>query len=141
MTMFQLIAVPLAALLFLRSAVRFLRGEGHRWITALAAALWLVAGTMIAQPEVTNTVARFFGIGRGADLVSYIIALSFLISVVYFYHKYRKLNSDVTEIVRTLALRDALEGGSRALVNSPKGSPAERSGMSKVSGEPPSEAE
>lgn len=108
MTMFQWIAVPLAALLFLRSAMRFLRGEGYRWVAALAAVLWLAAAVTIAQPDLTNRVARFFGIGRGADLVSYLVALSFLVSVIYFYHKYRKLNSDVTEIVRSLAIQDAL---------------------------------
>ncbi len=110
MTMFQLIAVPIAALLFLRSGVRFLRRDGHRWVAALSMALWLAAGITIAQPDLTNTVARFFGIGRGADLVSYLIALSFLASVVYFYHKYRKLNSDVTEIIRSLAIQDAAKG-------------------------------
>jgi len=110
MTIFQLIAVPLAALLFLRSGMRFLRGDGHRWVAALSMALWLAAGITIAQPDLTNTIARFFGIGRGADLVSYLIALSFLASVVYFYHKYRKLNSDVTEIIRSLAIQDAITG-------------------------------
>lgn len=110
MTMFQVIAVPLAALLFLRSGVRFLRRDGHRWVAALSMGLWLAAGITIAQPDLTNTIARFFGIGRGADLVSYLIALSFLASVVYFYHKYRKLNSDVTEIIRSLAIQDATKG-------------------------------
>lgn len=110
MTMFQLIAVPIAALLFLRSGARFLRRDGHRWVAALSMVLWLAAGITIAQPDLTNTVARFFGIGRGADLVSYLIALSFLASVVYFYHKYRKLNSDVTEIIRSLAIQDATSG-------------------------------
>jgi hypothetical protein len=107
MTVFQMIAVPLAALLFLRSGVRFVRGDGHRWVAILSMALWLAAGIAIAQPGLTNTVARFFGIGRGADLVSYFIALAFLASVVYFYHKYRKLNSDVTEIIRRLAIQNA----------------------------------
>ena len=109
MTVFQLIAVPLAALLFIRSAIRFLRGDGHRWVAALSAAIWLAAGITILRPEVTNTVARFLGIGRGADLVLYVLALSFLVSLVYFYHKYRQLNSDLTEIVRSLAIRDAEE--------------------------------
>ena len=109
MTLFQLIAVPLAALLFLRSGVRFVRGEGHRLVAVLSMALWLAAGITIAQPDLTNTLARFFGIGRGADLVSYFIALAFLASVVYFYHTYRKLNSDVTEIIRRLAIQDATQ--------------------------------
>jgi hypothetical protein len=109
MILFQLIAVPLAVLLFIRSAARFLRGAGNRWVAALSAALWLAAGITILQPEVTNTVARFLGIGRGADLVLYVLALSFLVSLVYFYHKYRQLSSDLTEIVRSLAIRDADE--------------------------------
>ncbi|NNG16928.1 MAG: DUF2304 domain-containing protein [Gemmatimonadales bacterium] len=141
MIVFQLIAVPLAALLFLRSAVKFLRGKGHRWVAALTAAIWLAAGITILQPEVTNTVARLLGIGRGADLVLYVLALSFLVALVYFYHKVRRLNSDLTEIVRTLAIRDALNGGSRGLVNTPKDPPAERSGMKREAAESPSDAE
>jgi hypothetical protein len=123
MIVFQLIAVPLAALLFIRSAVRFLRGDGHRWVAALSAAIWLAAGIAILRPEVTNTVARFLGIGRGADLVLYVLALSFLVSLVYFYHKYRQLNSDLTEIVRSLAIRDAEERSPRDR-SDPQKSPA-----------------
>ena len=120
MIVFQLIAVPLAALLFIRSTVRFLRGDGHRWVAALTAAIWLAAGITILQPEVTNTVARFLGIGRGADLVLYLLALSFLTSLVYFYHKYRQLNSDLTEIVRSLAIRDAEERWPRDRLDPPE---------------------
>jgi hypothetical protein len=109
MILFQLIAVPLAAFLFLRSAIRFVRGDGHRWVAALSGAIWLAAGITILQPEVTNAVARILGIGRGADLVLYLLALSFLVSLVYFYHKVRQLNSDLTEIVRSLAIGDAKE--------------------------------
>ena len=119
MILFQLIAVPLAALLFIRSAIRFFRGSGPRWVAALAGAIWLAAGITILQPEVTNAVARLLGIGRGADLVLYLLTLSFLISLVYFYHKYRQLNSDLTEIVRSLAIRDAEERWPRTAVDPP----------------------
>ena len=88
--------------------------------TVLSAASWLAAGITILQPEVTNTVARFLGIGRGADLVLYVVSLSFLVSLVYFYHKYRQLNSDLTEIVRSLAIQDAEERWPRDRVDPPE---------------------
>lgn len=105
MTFFQLVAIPLVALLFLRSAAKFVRGNGPRRVAGLTAILWLAAGVTIFQPEVTNRFARFVGIGRGADLVLYLVTLSFLASLVYFYHKFRTLNSNVTEIVRFLAIQ------------------------------------
>ena len=47
------------------------------------------------------------GIGRGADLVIYLVAIAFLVSVFYFYHKYRQLSSELTEVVRSIALERA----------------------------------
>jgi hypothetical protein len=108
MIVFQFIAVPLCALFFWRSLRRFLRGERHRLLSLISALLWAAAGVAIVRPELTNVVATGLGIGRGADLVVYLSAISFLAAFFYFYQKTRKLESDLTEVVRSLALQDAL---------------------------------
>lgn len=109
MIVFQWIAVPLATLLFLHGAWRLLRGDRPRWSLALATLFWLAAATAIAWPELTNAVAGWLGIGRGADLLIYLTAISFFVSFLYFYRKHARIESAITEIVRELAIRQAEE--------------------------------
>jgi hypothetical protein len=123
MIVFQLIAVPIVLLLFLRSIYRLVKGHRPRWGPLLGAAIWLAAAVAIIRPELSNEVAGLLGIGRGADLVIYIVAISFVASFLYFYQKNRKLESEITEIVRTLAIRRALDerGGDSDSGNDPRG--------------------
>ena len=106
---FQLVAVPLVALLFLRSAYRVVRRERSRWGSFVGAVIWFSAGVAIVRPEVTNELAALLGIGRGADLLLYLLAISFLASSFYFYQKYHRLESDLTRVVRHLAVREATD--------------------------------
>ena len=110
MVAFQLIAVPLVLLLLFRSAMRVIRGERPRWTAILGVCVWSVAGVSIVAPELTNRVAAWMGIGRGADLLIYIVALSFAVVAFYSYQRFRRLESQITEIVRAMALRDTEEG-------------------------------
>jgi len=104
MTIFQWVGLPLVGLLFLRSAVQLARGVRPRLTIVVSLGIWLSAGIAIARPDVTTALARLLGIGRGADLVIYLVAIAFLVSVFYFYHKYRQLSSELTEVVRSIAL-------------------------------------
>jgi len=104
MTAFQWIGLPLVAALFIRSAVRLLRGERPRFTILLGLVIWLAAAVAIYRPAITTEVARFLGIGRGADLLIYLVAIAFLVSVFYFYRKYRQLSSELTQVVRSIAL-------------------------------------
>jgi hypothetical protein len=103
-TIFQWVGLPLVSLLFLRSGYQLVRGVRPRTTILVSLGIWLAAGVAIARPDVTTQVARLLGIGRGADLVIYLVAMAFLVSVFYFYHKYRQLSSELTEVVRSIAL-------------------------------------
>jgi hypothetical protein len=106
-TLFQWITLPIVAILFVRSLVVLVRGNQPRGTALLGAVIWFAAGCAILFPEITIRVASWLGIGRGADLVLYILVISYLISVFYVYNRFRKLESNVTEIVRAMAIRDA----------------------------------
>jgi hypothetical protein len=71
--------------------------------------LWVTAGVAIARPELTVTVARALGIARGADLVFYFAILAMFIGFFAVYTKFRRVENDITTLVRQLTLREALD--------------------------------
>ena len=113
MLVFQLVAIPLAVLLFLWGAARFFLGDRPRWIALARPLLWLAAAVAVWRPDLTTRVAGFLGIGRGADLLLYALALAFLASLFYFYRKSRQLEGDITRLARHIALTTAENAAER----------------------------
>lgn len=107
MNLFQWVTLPLVGLLALNSLIRLVRGRQPRWIHLTSAVVWIVAGVTIAVPDSTTRIARILGIGRGADLLTYLLAIAFVIATSYFYHRYRRLTIDLTRLTRHIALRSA----------------------------------
>ena len=108
MNLFQIITLPLVFLLFVRSAVHLVRGTRGRAIPFLEAIIWLLAGIAILQPNLTAEIANLIGIGRGADLILYLLVLSNLVSWFYFYRRLQQQESIISELVRQIAIRDGL---------------------------------
>jgi len=108
LNIFQLIFVPLIAILFLRSLMIFGRGR-HRLAAFLGAAVWLAAGATVLRPDLTIAVAKMMGIGRGADLILYMFVVAFLFASFYVYNRMEQLESILTSIVRQMAIRDNLD--------------------------------
>jgi hypothetical protein len=108
MNWFQIASLPLAGFLFLRAASRYARGGRGRMPAFFSALLWLAAAAAIANPDLTTIAAGMLGIGRGADLLLYILALLFAGSVFYFYNRLYRVECSLTDIVRDMAIRDGL---------------------------------
>jgi hypothetical protein len=108
MTLFQLLAVPIALGLAARGALRLLRGERHRLRGILGTLLWLAAAVTILIPNATTEIANRLGIGRGTDLVTYVVALAFLWSWFYFHQKITRNARQLTDLCRALAVERAL---------------------------------
>ena len=110
MNTFQIVALPVLALLALRELLRLQRGTAafKQWLvrTAVLAAA-LVA---IAQPELTNRFAHAIGIGRGAVVVLYLFVLAFLFTSFAFYSRSVRLERQVTVLVGKLAQLEAQRG-------------------------------
>lgn len=107
MNLFQLLglaAIALAALGVARAVRRhrLAPGPGALWI-----GLWVAAGVFIARPEWTALVARRLGIARGADLVFYCGILGGMVGFLAVYVRLRRLESQITRLVRELALARA----------------------------------
>jgi hypothetical protein len=109
MNPFQIIFLPIVFFLFLRSLISLVRGSQPRKVMLLGTFIWLAAGIAIAWPDMTIRVAALLGIGRGADLILYLVAIAYMISMFYMYLRFRKVEANITEIVRQLAIRNVEE--------------------------------
>lgn len=63
-----------------------------------------VAALSIFFPGLLSHVARFFGIGRGTDLVLYGLIVSFLVYMATTYQRFRQMESTLTLLSRRIAL-------------------------------------
>ncbi len=65
------------------------------------------AVAMVARPDWANSLAQFVGVGRGADLLTYLglSGLGFL--WLQLYTRQRAQNEQITDLVRRMALLEA----------------------------------
>lgn len=69
-------------------------------------AVWIAAAVVVAKPDTTTLVARFLGVGRGADLILYAAVITLLILVFQLHVAHHKLERQLTEMVRKQALEE-----------------------------------
>ena len=110
MTVFQIIFVPVCAGMAVWCFVRLFRTDVSRRNGLLWVFLWSMAAVLISQPSSTTSIARWFGISRGADLILYLATLTGMAACIYFYLKHRRLEILVTDLIRRGAIVDARQG-------------------------------
>ena len=106
--LFQILAIVVVGALFVLSLAAMVRGWATRREGIVWAVVWLCTGVAIAWPKVTAVVAHVLGIGRGADLVLYCAVVVMLIGFLTVYARLRRIQHDLTVLVRHLAIRDAV---------------------------------
>src|SRR5690554_153740 len=103
---FQILAIVtivVAALFMLRGG-----GARHQALQRIFLVLFIVAaGSSVFAPQVWTFAARLLGVGRGADLLLYITVLAFLGFVATTYRRFRRIERDMTELARQVALQGA----------------------------------
>jgi hypothetical protein len=110
MNLFQWLAISVLGLLLGLELVRFARGPGARLFWALRCLVWLAAALAIARPDLVQSAANAIGIGRGADVVLYVFVLLFPAVSFYLYSRCVRLQRQVTELVRHIAITEARRG-------------------------------
>lgn len=63
-----------------------------------------VAGLAVIFPEKTDVVSGWFGIGRGVDLINYLVLVSLLYTVTHYYTKFVDIEQQLTQLVREIAI-------------------------------------
>lgn len=107
---FQLIVLPILAILFVERAAAVARGRIRRRVAAFWMMIWLCAGLAVAWPDMTTRVARVFGIGGGSNFILYLAVLFMLIGFYMTYVRLRRLDASITQLVRHLAIQNAQPG-------------------------------
>lgn len=75
-----------------------------------------IAALSIFFPGLLSHVARFFGIGRGTDLVLYGLIVSFLVFMATTYQRFRNMETTLTKLSRRVALDEVNRKQSPAAV-------------------------
>ena len=107
MTTFQLVTLPLLAILIVVTAAAVARSRVTRRIGAGWIVLWLAAAIAIAFPDILAVLANALGIGRGTDLVLYVFILVGFVAFFVTYLRFRRLEEQITHIVRHIAISEA----------------------------------
>jgi hypothetical protein len=109
MNVFQIVFVTICAVQGLLALRRFLR---TRHVTALAfLAAWTLATGLIVYPNASTRIANSVGIGRGVDFVTYSLLIVFLWAHYQQYLRYKRVENEVTMLIRELAISRALRPG------------------------------
>ena len=104
MTLIQFLLI-LGIIFLWRLYARFFK---NHFLSKLVFVLIFISGILaVVFPELSNTIANFVGVGRGADLLTYIMVIVFYASFYVLYSKIEKIEAHQTEIIRQLTIREA----------------------------------
>ena len=110
MNLFQIVALSALALVVLWELSRAGRGGlgGRMWLMRMS--VWLAAAAAIARPLLLQELANLLGIGRGADVVLYLLVFAFFGASFFLYARTVVLQRQLTELIRLHALAGARRG-------------------------------
>ncbi len=110
MNLFQLLTLSVVAAVLAAEFLGLCRKSAGRKSRLLRIAVWSAAAAAIVDPGIPQGIATRLGIGRGADLVLYLLVLAFLWGSFYSYSCFVRLQRQLTEVVRHLAIQSAQHG-------------------------------
>ena len=61
----------------------------------------------VLRPDDMTWIAQRVGVGRGTDLVVYLLVVAFVFGMLNTYLRQREISNHLTDLARTVALRDA----------------------------------
>jgi small membrane protein len=104
MNWFQILALTVFVLLSLLTVGSAMRGGLRTRVAVFWLLIWATGAVTMIWPSTLILLAHNLGIGRGADLLLYLSVLTMLAGFFYAYARFRKLDRQMTQLVRRLAL-------------------------------------
>ena len=86
-----------------------LRGTAPKGVVAAGLVLWAFGAIATIWPHTVADLAHALGVGRGADLLLYMTTLSLAVVCFYVYARFRRVERQLTLLVRRLAMDAATE--------------------------------
>lgn len=101
---FQFGVVAFALLVILRTYGQYKKELVSRYWLLAFSSVWVLIAAAAIVPHVTDDVAQRVGVERGADMLVYIAVLVLLYAVYRLFVRVQKINEEITELVRQIAL-------------------------------------
>ena len=73
--------------------------------------VWLAAIVAVTNPNEVTRFANVLGVGRGADIILYMVTLAFLSVSFFFYAQQLRLRRELSKLAGYIAIRNAERGG------------------------------
>lgn len=121
MNIFQVGGLVFSATMIALCLITMKRRQLRRSIGSLWILFWSASATAILKPDITRIIARALGIGRGADLVFYFGILATAIGFFLFFLRFKKLETDITKIVRHISVQEAKKAKQSPVAEEEKG--------------------
>jgi small membrane protein len=106
MSAIQIVLSLFALFALTRVVLRFRRGGLPFVHLALWLLFWSAVIVAVLRPETTMRVARLLGVGRGADVVTYLGIVLLFYLLFRMFGKVEDLERQITRVVRAAALKD-----------------------------------
>jgi len=110
MNLFQLLALGVVGCLLVVTVVAAVKGWTTRGGGLAWGLVWVAAGVVIVDPDLTFVFSKRLGLSKGADLVVYGAVLAMLVGFFMVYARLHRLRRDLTLLARHLAIQNAIEG-------------------------------
>ncbi len=102
----QILLIALFVVAVIKVIRRKIAGDLSTGAALFWVLFWLLGGIVVAQPNLTSSVAKLFGVGRGADVVVYLALAGLFFMVFRLMVKIEKLEREITKVVREKSLKD-----------------------------------
>ncbi len=104
MSVIQIVILLFAGFAMSRTIFQFKRGALTIAWLLFWILFWFGTGLVAVLPQTTDVIARFVGVGRGADVVIYVSLTVLFYFIFRLYIKIEQVESEVTRLVRKLSL-------------------------------------
>ncbi len=78
--------------------------KGKAWVKICAVMFISITVSFVMFPEMSNRIAHFMGVGRGADLILYMTVISFIAFGLLQYVKSKEDRNKIVTLARKIAI-------------------------------------
>ncbi len=101
----QILLLAFFAIAIMKVFKRNYTGDLSLWAALFWVLFWVLGGLVVIQPDLTSSLAKLFGVGRGADVVVYLALAGLFFMVFRLMVKIEKLEREITKVVRDKTLK------------------------------------